>query len=82
MLVTLKEILSEAVEKQYAVGAFDSMSPVFTEGILAAAEKKNVPVILMVCDYSFTLPNAEYFMKDTIERCSRAKVPVLSLIHI
>lgn len=76
MLVSLKEILSESIDKKYAVGAFDSMNPVFTEGILAAAEEKNVPVILMVCDYSFTLPNAEYFMRDTIERCQRAKVPV------
>ena len=76
MLVTLKEILSESVKNKYAVGAFDSMNPLFTEGILAVAEEKNVPVILMVCDYSFTLPNAEYFMKDIIERCQRAKIPV------
>lgn len=76
MLVTMKEILSEAIEGKYAVGAFDTMNPVFTEAILAAAEKRQVPVIIMVCDYSFTLPNAEYFMKDTIERCKAAKVPV------
>lgn len=76
MLVTLKDILKESIEKRYAVGAFDSMNPLFTENILAAAEAKNVPVILMVCDYSFALPNAEYFMKDTVERCRNAKVPV------
>lgn len=76
MLVTLKEILSESVDGKYAVGAFDTMNPVFTEGILAAAEAKNVPVIVMVCDYSFTMPNADYFMRDTIERCRNAKVPV------
>ncbi|RHR30273.1 class II fructose-bisphosphate aldolase [Clostridium sp. AF19-22AC] len=76
MLVTLKEILSESVTGKYAVGAFDTMNPVFTEGILAAAETKNVPVIIMVCDYSFTMPNAENFMRDTIEKCRSAKVPV------
>lgn len=76
MLVTLKEILSESVEGKYAVGAFDTMNPIFTEGILSAAEAKNVPVIIMVCDYSFTMPNAEYFMRDTLERCRNARVPV------
>ena len=38
MLVTLKEILEQSVEEKYAVGAFDSMNPVFTEGIISAAE--------------------------------------------
>ena len=69
----LEQYLEQSVEEKYAVGAFDSMNPVFTEGIISAAEEKNVPVILMVCDYSFTLPNAEYFMRDTIERCKTHK---------
>ena len=75
-LVTLREILSEAKEKQYAVGAFDTFDPICTEAILTAAEEKNVPVILMVCDYSFDQPNAELFMSATRARCCASTVPV------
>lgn len=75
-LVTLRKILSEAKEKQYAVGAFDTFDPICTEAILTAAEEKNVPVILMVCDYSFDQPNAELFMSATRARCCASTVPV------
>lgn len=76
MLVTLKEILAETRENQYAVGAFDSFDPLNTEFIITAAEKKNVPVILMVCDYSFGGPSADWFFTHAIDRARRAAVPV------
>lgn len=49
-LVTLKEILSESIEKKYAVGAFDTMNPLMTEAILCAAEEEQKPLILMQID--------------------------------
>ena len=38
-LVTLKEILAPANEKNYAVAAFDTMDFTLTEGIIEAAEQ-------------------------------------------
>lgn len=49
-LVTLKEILSETIDKKYAVGAFDTFNPLMTEAILSAAEEEGKPLILMQID--------------------------------
>lgn len=76
MLVTLKEILSESREKKYAVGAFDSFDTLNTEFLIRAAEKKNVPIIIMVCDFSFNTPTADWFFSHAIERARTATVPV------
>ncbi len=80
-LVTLTEILSESIEKKYAVGAFDMMGPLplYAEAILSAAEAKGVPVILMTLEWE--LENESYFayLKD---RIMRSPVPVaLHLDH-
>lgn len=75
-LVSLKEILSESIEKRYAVGAFDTFDFVNTETILAAAEKKGLPVILMVTEFSFDTPASDRFFADTVNRCRSSSVPV------
>lgn len=75
-LVTLKEILSESIEKTYAVGAFDMMGPLplYAESILAGAEKKGTPVILMTLEWE--LENESYFVYLR-DRCMRSSVPVV-----
>ncbi|MFR2825842.1 MAG: class II fructose-bisphosphate aldolase [Enterocloster bolteae] len=55
-LVTLKEILAPANEKNYAVAAFDTMDFTLTEGIIEAAEQTGLPVILMLPGFAFDLP--------------------------
>lgn len=81
-LVTMKEVLSQSVEKKYAVGAFDTMDRVFTEAIIGAAEAKGVPIILMTVEWAFEKPDVELFMDYLVERCRRATVPVaLHLDH-
>lgn len=81
-LVTMKEVLKESIAKKYAVGAFDTMDRVFTESILNAAEKKGVPVILMVVPPVVEGEDAEIFMSYVVERCVRSSVPVaLHLDH-
>lgn len=58
------------------------MDRVFTESILNAAEKKGVPVILMVVPEVIEAPDAELFMTYVVERCVRSSVPVaLHLDH-
>lgn len=75
-LVTMKEVLKESIVKKYAVGAFDTMDRVFTEAILNAAEKKGVPVILMVVPPCLEGPDAENFMSYVVGRCKSCTVPV------
>lgn len=47
MLVTLKEILKIAEEKQIAVGSFNTPNMTSAEAVIAAAEELKQPVILM-----------------------------------
>lgn len=79
-LVTMKEVLKESIEGKYAVGAFDTMDRVFTEAILNAAEKKGVPVILMVVPPCIEGPDSEKFMSYVVSRCRESTVPVA--IHL
>lgn len=81
-LVTMSEVLKESIDKKYAVGAFDTMDRVFTESILNAAEKKGVPVILMIVPPVLDAPDADLFMSYVVDRCRRSPVPVaLHLDH-
>lgn len=81
-LVTMKKLLDEAKEKNYAVGAFDTLEYMTTEAILTAAEKKKVPIILMVMPMSLDAPDAEIFMGHLVKRCQKSTVPVaLHLDH-
>ena len=78
-LVTMKQLLDVAKEKNYAVGAFDTMDRVTTEAILAAAEETKTPVIVMVvppCVNPDMMPDAKEFMHYLVDRCSRSSVPV------
>lgn len=84
-LVSMKELLDRAKEKNYAVGAFDTMDRVTTEAILEAAEETATPIILMVvppCVNTGMMPDAEEFMHYVVNRCSRSPIPVaLHLDH-
>ncbi|MCI8292432.1 MAG: class II fructose-bisphosphate aldolase [Hespellia sp.] len=81
-LVTMKELLSVAKDKNYAVGAFDTLEYITAEAIIRAAEKRNTPVIVMVMPMSLDDPNADAFMGYLTERCRRSSVPVaLHLDH-
>ncbi len=81
-LVTMNEVLSESIQKKYAVGAFDTMDHLFTEAILMSAEEKNVPVILMVMELTFDSQGVDHFMEYLVDRCKNSSVPVaLHLDH-
>lgn len=80
-LVTLKEILSESIEKRYAVGAFDTMNHLMTEAILSAAEAERTPVILMFIDAMFPLRNDyDSYFKCIHEMIDHTTVPVALML--
>ncbi len=76
MLVTLKDILSETITGGYAVGAFDTLDSVTTEAILTPAEKKNLPVIIMVLADMLNSHEGPAFMDSLINRSKKSPVPV------
>jgi len=82
MLVTLKEILSDANEKRYAVPAFDVVEQVSAEAVVRAAEAQNRPVIVMVPEAAFPLIDTKIFFAYLIWLAKGATVPVaLQLDH-
>lgn len=81
-LVTMKQILDEAMEKGYAVPAFDVVDHASAEGVVLVAEKKGVPVILMFPEAALPLVDEERYFPYLVNLAKEAKVPVaLELDH-
>ncbi|MDZ4201160.1 MAG: ketose-bisphosphate aldolase [Gallionella sp.] len=79
-LVHMSDMLNHAYRHGYAVGAFDLVSLDFLEGILAAAENCNAPVILSLAESHFGHYDFELLMAATVAGARRASVPVA--IHL
>jgi ketose-bisphosphate aldolase len=76
-LVNLNDVLIPAKKGNYAVGAFDFMSPWMMLGILQAAEEMQVPVILMVPDAPRALANLELLASSVQAMAKKSPVPVV-----
>ena len=73
-MATLREVLQGTREQHFAVGAFDTMDHAFAEGILAAAEEAQTPVILAAGD--FPGPDYKNLLPYLVDRIARTSVPV------
>lgn len=73
-LVSLKEILSLQKEKG-AVGAFSTYDLFSAQGIIAGAEKVNMPVILMIGSAVLSKPGNEEIGALMVKLAKEAKVP-------
>lgn len=73
-LVSLKEILSLQKEKG-AVGAFSTYDLFSAQGIIAGAEKVNMPVILMIGSAVLSKPGNEEIGAIMVKLAKEAKVP-------
>ena len=78
MLVTLSEILRDANERHYAVGAFNCLSLENVMGAIDAAEALRSPIILQLAEVQFPEPEApmELMAPLYLEAAKRASVPV------
>lgn len=82
MLVSLRELMKDAVEKNYAVGAFNTPNLESLTAILRAAEETGKPVILNHADVHSKFITLEEIAPIMRMRAERAKVPVcLNLDH-
>lgn len=81
-LVSLKDVLDPAVEKNYAVGAFNVSNHLLFEAVINAAEEKNKPVIINLAEVHFKYLDLENFIPYLKNRINNSKVPlVLHLDH-
>lgn len=76
MLVTMKEILKNAKEKKYAVGAFNVPNLESIQAVISAAEELQVPVILQHAEVHENLISLQEIGPIMLDYAKRASVPV------
>ena len=76
MLVTLSEILKDANERHYAVGAFNCLSLENVMGAMEAAEELRSPIILQLAEVQFPEAPMELMAPLFLEAARRSSVPV------
>lgn len=76
MLVSLKEILSDAYKNKYAVGAFNCLSIENVLGAIQAAEELKSPIILQLAEVQFPYAPIEFMASVFLEAAHNATVPV------
>lgn len=76
MLVTLNELLKDAKEKKYAVGAFNVPNLEAIRAVIQAAEELGLPVILQHAEVHENLISLEEIGPIMLQYAKAAKVPV------
>ena len=77
MLVTAKEMLLEAKQGKYAIGAFNVENMEMVMAVLAAAEAKNSPVIMQTTPGTIKYAGVDYYYANVAAAAARSKVPVV-----
>lgn len=76
MLVTLSEILRDANERHYAVGAFNCLSVENAMGAIEAAEQLRSPIIIQLAEVQFPEAPMELMAPLFLQAARRSSVPV------
>ena len=76
MLVSMSEVLNDAKEKKYAVGAFNVPNLETLKAVISAAEELNVPVIVQHAQVHENVIPLEEIGPIMLDYAKRAKVPV------
>lgn len=76
MLVTMKEILKDAKERKYAIGAFNVPNLESVQAVISAAKELNVPVILQHAEVHENLISMQEIGPIMLDYAKRALVPV------
>jgi len=79
-LINMRDMLQHAYREGYAIGAFDLVSLDFLEGIMAAAERCQSPVILSLAESHFDYFNLQFIMPAVEAAAKQSSVPVA--IHL
>lgn len=76
MLVSLREIVADAYQNGYAVGAFNCLSLENVEGAIMAAEELNSPIILQLAEVQFPCAPLEKMIPMFVDAARSSFVPV------
>ena len=76
MLVTMSEILQDAKERKYAVGAFNVPNLESVQAVIAAAEELDVPVIIQHAEVHENLITLDEIGPIMLDYAMNASVPV------
>lgn len=77
MIVTLREVLSDAQKNKYAVGLFNTVNLEMARGVLAAAEETNSPVIIGTAEVLLPFGPMEELSYFLVPMAQKARVPVV-----
>ena len=77
MLVNLNDILPKAQKEGYAVGLFNTTDTDMLEGVIAAAEEMNSPVVVGTAEVLLPAGELKLIAPSIIAAAKRAKVPVV-----
>lgn len=76
-LITTKQILKQAQEGNYAIGAFNVENMEMVMAVISAAEEMNSPVIMQTTPSTVKYAGLDYFLANARVAASNAKVPVV-----
>ena len=76
MLIPFREITRDALQRRYAVGAFNCLSVENVMGAVAAAEELHSPIILQLAEVQFPEAPMELMAPVFLRAARDAKVPV------
>ena len=76
-LVTTKELLLDAQNRGYAVGAFNVENMEMVQAVVAAAEELNSPVIMQTTPSTVKYADLAYFYANVKVAAEKASVPVV-----
>lgn len=77
MLVTLREVLKDAQEKNYGVGLFNTVNLEMAKGVLAAAEELKSPVVIGTAEVLLPYASLEELAYFLLPMAKKASVPVV-----
>lgn len=76
-LITTKQILKQAQEGNYAIGAFNVENMEMVMAVISAAEEMNAPVIMQTTPSTVKYAGLDYFLANAKVAASKARVPVV-----
>ena len=77
MLVSSKELLKDAFEKHYAVGAFNVENMEMVMAVLSAAEETQSPVIMQTTPGTIKYAGTDFYSANIRAAAERTKLPVV-----
>ena len=79
-LVTMREVLADAKENNYAVGSFNAIDVNMVRGLIAAAEQERSPIIIELGQGQFRFTPPEVLAPVMVQLAKEATVPVV--VHL